>query len=231
MTTNTITHSLLANQQSRQWGGCGHWSDWAGALFSVAFAIFIFTRSPLFSILLLPAIAHDILVAVSFLARHRSKRGFSTWYARGVAYGATYVIPIFMIFAQTWYPHWLARTRNTSLTALGGGLWLFGSVFGLWAVWSVRRSFSFEPQARELVISGPYTIARHPIYLSYVFQCTGILLAHLTIAFSLIYAVWFALMFIRARFEEHILLATFPAYETYRHHVGMFGPVLLRKLV
>ena len=36
-----------------------------------------------------------------------------------------------------------------------------GSVLGLWPLWYLRHSFSLEPEARTLVVAGPYRLARH----------------------------------------------------------------------
>jgi protein-S-isoprenylcysteine O-methyltransferase Ste14 len=204
------------------------WSDWGGALFTSGSAAYLFRHTTAqFSILLFPTVGHEVLVAISFLIRRKPKGRPAAWYVRGTSYIASYGFLIFMIAAETWQPQWLANTRNAQLNVLGAFLWLFGSFFGLWAVWFLRRSFSIEPQARELIARGPYTIARHPIYLSYILQYGSILVIHPTFAFGLMYCVWFVMMFIRARFEEQVLQASFPSYQSYRHQVGMFWPKLM----
>jgi len=205
-------------------------SDWAGALFFVTSAAILFTRAKEFSILLLPIVAHEVLIAASFLIwRTAPKRQSVRWYARVAAYGASFAFPILVTFTQMWRPHWVVLTTDTHIRTVGALLWLYGSLFGLWALWFLRRSFSIEPEARELRTEGPYRLARHPIYASHILQYTGFLLFRLTVPFALIYLFWFGLMFIRVRFEEGVLQAAFPAYEGYREEVGMFGPRLFRR--
>lgn len=204
-----------------------NWSNWIGAIVSCAFAAWILARASQFSILLIPTIAHEVLIAVSFLRRGAPKRRLTAWHARCLAYVAGYSFLAFTMAAASWRPDWVAITTITPLHTLGGYLWLLGTFFGLGALWSLRRSFSVEPQARELVVSGPYTIARHPIYLSYILQHAGIVLSHLTYAYVLFYCIWFVMIFFRARFEERVLKVAFSDYEAYCDRVWMFGPNLL----
>ena len=206
-------------------------SDWVGAVFFMACATVIFTRASQFSILLLPVFAHQVLASSSFLLwRTAPKKQSIKWYARAAAYGATFAVPVLVTLVQMWRPRWLVPIPHLQLTPVGGCLWIYGSVFGLWSLWYLRRSFSIEPEARELRTSGPYKIARHPIYAAFILQYTGILLVRLSVTLSLIYVFWFALMFVRARFEEQVLESAFPAYAAYRQQVGMFGPRFLRLL-
>lgn len=203
------------------------WSNWVGAIVSVAFAASIIVRASHFSVLLIPTIAHEVLIAVSFLRRGAPKRRLTAWHARCLAYVTGYFFMAFTLAAASWRPNWVAITPITPMRILGGYLWLFGTLFGLWALWFLRRSFSVEPHARELVIRGPYTIARHPIYLSYILQYAGIVLSHFTVPYALCFSIWFVMTFLRARFEERVLRDAFPDYEAYRSRVGMFGPNLV----
>ncbi len=206
-----------------------YWSDWAGAAFFIVSAAIILARGSQFSILLIPIVAHEVLVAISFLWRTKSNGQSGTWFARGIAYGATFAFPVLAMLVQMWQPQWLATDPNTHLTTVGGWLWICGSLFELRALWFLRRSFSIEPEARELVTKGPYIIARHPIYTSRILQYSGILLIRPSISLGLILAIWFVLMFARARFEEQVLRSAFPDYEAYCRKVGMFGPRLFHR--
>ncbi len=205
-------------------------SDVVGALFFIASAAFILRDAAQFSILLLPSIAYEVLAATSFLIwRTAPKRQPIPWYARATAYSATFAFPILVTLAEMWRPQCLAPTLNSHLRAVGGCLWIFGCFFGLWALWHLRRSFSIEPEARELSTGGPYKIARHPIYTSRILLYTGILIMRPSVPLALIYLIWFGLMFVRTRFEEQVLQSAFPAYEAYRRQVGMFAPRLFKR--
>lgn len=204
-----------------------NWSNWVGAFVTFVVAASILVRGSRLSILLIPTIAHEVLIAVSFLCRGAPKRRLDAWHARCLAYVASYSFVAFTIAAASWRRDWVAITPMMPLRAVGVFLWLYGTLFGLWPLWCLRRSFSVEPHARKLVTDGPYTMARHPIYLSYILQHAGIVLTRMTFPFVLCYCTWFVLMFFRARFEERVLQAAFPEYEAYRERVWMFGPNFL----
>src|SRR5215469_13912452 len=139
-----------------------NWANWIGAVFYGTFAIWIFAGASQFSVLLLPSIFHEVLVAVCFLIRSAPQRRFNVWYARASAYIATFAFPVFTSFAGSWHRAWLAPSTNASLVSVGMALWFLGTLFGFWPLWFLRRSFSLEPQARELVTDGPYRMTRHP---------------------------------------------------------------------
>jgi protein-S-isoprenylcysteine O-methyltransferase Ste14 len=105
-------------------------------------------------------------------------------------------------------------------------LWLGGALLCLWPLWYLRRNFSVEPEARDLVTEGPYRWARHPVYAVYLLVNSGILLSHLTAPLALLMTGWLALLLIRVRYEEDVLSRAFPQYREYRRRVGAFGPRL-----
>jgi protein-S-isoprenylcysteine O-methyltransferase Ste14 len=68
---------------------------------------------------------------------------------------------------------------------LSSGLYLIsllfiigGTAFAVWAALSLARSISIMPEARKLVISGPYAFVRHPLYLGEFIVLLGIALQH-----------------------------------------------------
>jgi protein-S-isoprenylcysteine O-methyltransferase Ste14 len=205
-----------------------NWANWTGAIFYCAFALWILTSASQFSVWLLPAILHEFFVGVCFLIRSAPKRRYNVWYARASAYIATFAFPVFTSVAGLWHRDWMALSTNRTLVSLATGLWVFGTIIGFWALWPLRRSFSLEPQARELVTTGPYTIARHPIYLSHILLYAAIVLSHPTFTLVCLYCLWFVVMFIRARFEERVLSSAFQDYEAFRGRTWMFCPNLFR---
>jgi protein-S-isoprenylcysteine O-methyltransferase Ste14 len=174
----------------------------------------------------LPALLQELLVAISFLVRGRSRAAAVGWAPRLVAYANSFMVMGFIWFASVRHRDWIRATDTDELRALGAVLWLAGTVLALWPLWHLRRSFSIEPEARALVTSGPYRFARHPVYAVYLLINLGILLRHLTLPFSLIMAIWLALLLVRIRYEEQVLADAFPAYEEYRRRVAAFGPRL-----
>jgi len=85
------------------------------------------------------------------------------------------------------------------------------------------KSFSIMPEARNLVTSGPYAYARHPLY-----AVEFITLAGTAIQFAQPWAAVLAvgvamLQVMRTMFEEQVLSAAYPEYENYRARVKRFG--------
>jgi protein-S-isoprenylcysteine O-methyltransferase Ste14 len=202
-----------------------HWSDWAGTLAFTAIGVGLWRQAPEFGILILPGLIQELLIAVSFLVRGRARAGAPTLASRVVAYANSFLIMVFVMVASRVQPEWLRPTPEPVLRTAGAVLWLAGAVLCLWPLWYLRRSFSLEPEARTLVTSGPYRLARHPIYTVYLLINTGILLRHLTLPFALVMAAWIALLLVRVRYEEGVLASTFPEYPEYRRRVRAFGIV------
>jgi protein-S-isoprenylcysteine O-methyltransferase Ste14 len=202
-----------------------HWSDWAGTAAFVAIAVALWRRAPEFGLLILPGLIQELLIAASFLVRGRARAAAPGWSARAVAYLNSFGVMVFILLAARYRPEWLRPTPNEALRSAGAVLWLAGAVLCLWPLWSLRHSFSLEPEARTLVTSGPYRLARHPIYTVYLLINAGILLRHLTLPFALVLAAWVALLLVRVRYEEGVLTAAFPEYSDYRRRVRAFGVI------
>jgi len=202
-----------------------HWSDWVGTAAFTAIALGLWRQSPEFGVLLLPGLIQELLVAASFLIRGRARSVAPSWTARVVAYVNSFMVMVFILVAGEVQPEWLRPTPNGSLRFAGAILWLAAAVLCIWPIWCLRRSFSLEPQARALVTSGPYGLARHPIYTVYLLINAGILLRHLTVPFALLLAAWVILLVVRVRYEEGVLTAAFPEYTEYRSRVRAFGVI------
>jgi protein-S-isoprenylcysteine O-methyltransferase Ste14 len=208
-----------------------HWSDWAGSAFYVALAIDILVHAPQIGILLLPSVLHELIAATSFLVRRPLARQSKGWKPRTAAYLGTFLVVGFTRFSGAFHPDWIAHTNNPLLNASGFVIWIFGTLFGSYSLWYFRHAFSIVPQARVLVTSGPFRIARHPIYLSYVLQYLGVLLTRPTPAFAVVLPLWFALMLLRMRYEEALLSDVFPEYEAYRLRVRALYPRFSREVI
>lgn len=202
-----------------------HWSDWAGTLAFTAIAVGLWRQAPEFGVLILPGLIQELLIAISFLVRGRPSAGAPGWASRLVAYANSFLVMVFILVAARVQPEWLRPTPQPGLRTAGAVLWLAGAVLCLWPLWYLRRSFSLEPEARALVTSGPYRLARHPIYTVYLLINAGILLRHLTIPFAIVLAVWVALLLLRVRYEEGVLASAFPDYPEYRRRVRAFGVI------
>jgi protein-S-isoprenylcysteine O-methyltransferase Ste14 len=201
-----------------------HWSDWAGLACFTALAALLWRRSPEFGLAVLPALCYELLVAASFVLRRPPARTAQGWMPRAVAYAHSFLPMVFLELAGRFRPEWLAPAEEPALRAAGVVLWFAGGVMGFWPLWHLRRAFSIEPQARVLVTSGPYRLARHPIYAMYLLINAGLWLRHPSLAFGVVLLVWLGLLLIRIRAEERVLTEAFPEYSAYRRRVGAFGP-------
>src|ERR1043166_8424102 len=133
-----------------------HWSDWAGLAAFTALAVSLWHRAPEFGLAVLPAFSAELLVAASFLVRKPATSRAAGWRPRAVAYAHTFLPMVFLELAARYRPNWLQATQIPVLAQSGATIWLAGALLALWPLWRLRRAFSVEPQARELVMSGPY---------------------------------------------------------------------------
>lgn len=202
------------------------WADWAGLAGCVALAIWMVAAAGNLSLLLLPPLLKELISGATFLTRKPAVRSATGIIPQVVAFGHAYMILVFSVLAATWRPEWVATTQNSQLFTIGAVLWTFGVISASMPLVFLRHSFSIVPAARVLVTSGPYGVARHPIYSAYLMMFGGVLLQHLSLPYAVVMAVWLTLMMIRIRYEEAVLADTFPEYHEYRARVGAFGPRL-----
>jgi protein-S-isoprenylcysteine O-methyltransferase Ste14 len=204
-------------------------SDWVGFICFVTFALITLSKMPAVGILLLPTLAFEFFVAVSFLIRAPLRAAVRSPRARLAAYGGSFLLLVFLQIARRFYPHWLAPTELGAFRAMGALLWIGGSIWAAYSLWYLRSAFSIEPEARCLITSGPYRVARHPLYAGYVTQYMGMWLLFPTIPLGVVLFGWFLLMADRIRHEERVLGSAFPEYADYRRRVGALGSVRLRR--
>ncbi len=118
-----------------------------------------------------------------------------------------------------------------AMRIIATALILIGTLGSIWCLYVLGRSFSIVAQARKLVTSGPYSIVRHPLYLTEGITTVGIIIMHWSAAALALGLVQIALQFWRMGFEEQVLREAFPEYEDYAARVGMIVPGLGRRTV
>ncbi len=151
--------------------------------------------------------------------RHERSDQITAWSFVGVQ--ALLLVAIVMLPRNTgWIPSDLARTISNIL--------FYGGVaLGLWAFVYLGRGLTPSPlpnNAGKLVVKGPYSIARHPIYTGVIILSIGITVRsgnYLVIGATLALIVLFA---VKARWEEKHLAATYPGYSEYMTTTGRFVP-------
>jgi len=129
--------------------------------------------------------------------------------------GGYAIIPLAML-PLTWRDDWLLTVSSAGLVA--------GTAWEIWALLTLRQSFSVFPEARKLVTRGPYGIVRHPLYASYLVGYVLVALPRLSVLAVLIAGAGMVAQVIRAHREEAVLRSTFPDYAEYAALVPAFLP-------
>jgi protein-S-isoprenylcysteine O-methyltransferase Ste14 len=114
---------------------------------------------------------------------------------------------------------WLVAGEVVALASCG---------FLLASVLALGTCFGVLPEARGLVMRGPYRLVRHPVYLGELGACAGLVLGapsawNLTAAVVLLGA-----QLVRMRLEERALETEFPEYAAYAAHTPRLIPMPVR---
>src|SRR5580704_8257684 len=84
---------------------------------------------------------------------------------------------------------------------------------------TLGRSFGIVPANRGVVVAGPYTVVRHPIYAGYLISHLAFACAYPTVWNITVLVVTDTAMVLRALCEERVLAAD-QAYQSYCHRVA-----------
>jgi len=146
--------------------------------------------------------------------------------------------------AEGWEPKFSALIGtflSLSLVALPpadlGSVWrvisvllvLGGWVSSIYVLAWLGRSFSIVPQARRLITSGPYSVVRHPLYVSEEIAVIGIALMSISPIVALIVVVQWMFQLRRMSNEERVLRSSFAEYAAYADRTPKVIPRLLRR--
>jgi len=137
-------------------------------------------------------------------------------------------IPTIIAFSGT-YAVWLmpflpSATLSPSMQMISAGVSLAGSLSIVYAVLHLGKSFSIVPQARKLVVGGPYRFVRHPLYVAEEIAIIGVLLQCIWYAALPFLALHLGLQIRRMNYEESLLRAVFPDYEAYARRTARLIP-------
>jgi protein-S-isoprenylcysteine O-methyltransferase Ste14 len=137
-------------------------------------------------------------------------------------------IPTVIAFIGT-YSVWLipflpAGPISPTRQMLSAGISLVGSLSIIYAVLHLGKSFSIAPQARKLVIGGPYRFVRHPLYVAEELAVIGVLIQCDWVAATAFLALHIALQVQRMNYEESLLCTVFPDYDAYARRTARMIP-------
>ncbi len=130
-------------------------------------------------------------------------------------------------FRQGWLG--IRFVPDIPLFAIGGfALTLAGCLFAIWARLTLGANWSGRATVKsdhELIVSGPYSLARHPIYTGLLLAAAGTALARGEWRCVLGVALIVLAFTIKIGQEERLMLQTFPhAYPQYRRRVKALIP-------
>jgi len=106
----------------------------------------------------------------------------------------------------------VADSVTVLISALGLTLVVVGKI-------ALGRSFGLVPANRGVVVRGPYTFVRHPIYTGYLVTHVAFVMAHPSPRNAIIIVVADAALVLRALMEERTLSGD-AAYQGYCQRVG-----------
>ncbi|HEY1710294.1 MAG TPA: isoprenylcysteine carboxylmethyltransferase family protein [Rhizomicrobium sp.] len=201
-----------------------------------------------------PMIALLALVALGFVLKIRAEIGtgapglvadiaaktvFALFAAIQVVLFCVRELPV--VKAQGWAPRAAALVgANTALLLLllpmahpEGALSVIsaicavgGTAAGCFVLLWLGRGFSILPQARKFVVSGPYRVVRHPLYLAELIALFGAMWQYRQPWSFAIFALTTAAQFPRMDFEEAILADAYPGYRAYAIRTARLFPGL-----
>jgi protein-S-isoprenylcysteine O-methyltransferase Ste14 len=97
--------------------------------------------------------------------------------------------------------------------ATEAGLALASIVGALVSLTTLGTAFSLIPQARHLVVRGPYRLVRHPMYFFEGLAMLGAMAGAGTVAAIAVTSVVLAAQVVRIHYEEQLLRTVFPDYD------------------
>ncbi|MGZ5926157.1 MAG: methyltransferase family protein [Rhizomicrobium sp.] len=137
------------------------------------------------------------------------------------------VLPRLCGFAGTFLGVGILQLKPQALSlpwqTVAAALVFAGSLGSAIVLARLGKSFSIMPEARNLVTSGPYAYARHPLYAVEFLTLIGTAMQFAQPWAALLALGVIVLQVLRTLFEERVLLAAYPEYAGYRARVKRFG--------
>jgi protein-S-isoprenylcysteine O-methyltransferase Ste14 len=109
-------------------------------------------------------------------------------------------------------PSLVPDVATAMISAVGLGLVVIGKM-------ALGRSFGLVPANRGIVVRGPYTVVRHPIYTGYLITHIGFFMADPTGWNAAVILIADTALILRALMEERVLSAD-AEYQSYCRRVG-----------
>lgn len=119
----------------------------------------------------------------------------------------------------------------TVLRQAGSVVALLPYPFIIWSLLCLKECLTVIPEAHGVVAHGIYKYSRHPLYVCYIVWAIATIMMFPSLPMLAASSFQIALLVLRIRREEKLLLATFPEYRDYYSRTGLIGNLRLKALV
>jgi Putative protein-S-isoprenylcysteine methyltransferase len=103
--------------------------------------------------------------------------------------------------------------------------------FILWGLLCLKDCLTVLPEAHWIVVHGIYKYSRHPLYMCYIVWAAANVLMFPSLPMLTVSGAHIAILILRLKREEKLLLATFPAYHDYYRRTGLIGNLRFKLLI
>ena len=129
--------------------------------------------------------------------------------------------PYFLVVLQFLSLIIIALTAPIVSSTVSGLLIECAGIFlGIHAIYTMKiTNMNITPMVKDgahLVTSGIYKFVRHPMYLGLIMLVIPLIVSYLTWFRGIIFIVLIATLFAKIRYEEDVLIYSFPEYLEYR---------------
>lgn len=161
----------------------------------------------------------QLAIAILIVIRYRRVAATGGLYPRFVALLGSFLFVLLIPF--------LSRHESSpTLEILSILLLLSGSILSLMVLLHLGRSFSILPEARQLVVTGPYRFVRHPLYATEMICMLGLVVQFMLWPAVVVFLIQLLIQLERMRIEEQLLNRIFPEYERYASNTARLIPGL-----
>gem|GEM_PF-483205 len=167
--------------------------------------------------------AFYVLVIALYFVRDTASATTRSFPARLIAVTASFLPFLIPVLGD---PAGAGHFPRPAILAISNVIILSGMAFAMAALGTLGKSFSIIPQARKLVVRGPYRLVRHPIYIGEITSMLGLTLAGVSIPKILVFLLLVGCQVYRALQEEKLLTTAFPEYADYAAKTARFLPGL-----
>jgi len=151
---------------------------------------------------------YTLMIACLYVLRLRPVNKFAGFFPSLAA-----VLGGFLMFGLVWFK---PRTDlPLSAQVIASLLVLTGNLLAAFILTHLGRSFSILPEGRKLVMTGPYKIIRHPLYVAEAIATLGTMIIFLSTGAVVLVVTQTLLQLVRIHYEERVLTKTFPEYKDY----------------